>query len=327
MKKLILHIGAGKTGTSSIQGFMAKHVDKIAQDGFIVPSSDLKHTGNVTGEHVWYLNKLSKHSPGSGSKVLREDLLSYLNKIQGDFHSVILSAENLSDNLNWVDLFTKLQTLFKIEIIFYIRRQDEYLLSAWQQWYVKNDNDFWAWLLRVSGILGDWKKIIENWEDLVGMENITVRKFERKYLHNMDVISDFCQTIGLPESYSRLALNHPRNNTSFNHGVQGFVEENSNLFENSHDNGFYNFMARFAPSSMKISKHSIITHKQRLSLIYKYQSSNEWIRKKFFPQRQGNTLFDMPKPEDYKVLTKYEIEELKKTVMIEAIYNMYKMNK
>lgn len=327
--ELILHIGAGKTGTSSIQKFLGQNSERLAQEGILVPSHDMTPTGPVSGQHVWYFNSLRKYSIDDAREKLENDIRTNIAKAKFTPQKVLLSAENLSDRNEWQDLFVNLAKEYKITIVFYVRRQDEYLMSAWQQWYVKHDNDVWAWLLRVVGTLGNWQNIIEDWAQVVPKENFIIRPYERAQLLNQDVVSDFASLLNLTLEYLEKSSSAIKENTSFNLGVLKIAEGNKSLFENAHDNDFYNFLNKFTQNSGKISRQSFITHKQRMAILTQYAASNKWIVDNFINKETAPqpTLFKMPRPNDYVVMSNEEIEKQKFNVLLEAIYGFYKETK
>lgn len=322
-KEVILHIGAGKTGTSSIQRCLAINADEIQKHDIYVPSTDLTLDGQITGQHVWYFASLRKNTIEEAKAKLETDLRTQLkNQSQS---RILLSAENLSDRNGISSLFKDLASECNIKVIFYIRRQDDYLLSAWQQWFAKADNDFWAWILRSAGNIANWKLVIEDWERIVPKENIKVRVYDRSELVNEDVVSDFFNLLEIPTS----SLNMERGtnqNPSFNLGILDLVEKNSNLFEGAHDNEFYNFLAKFSPSSKKISKHSPISFKQRMAILSKYNDSNNWILENYFPNDR-NSLFRNPKESDFVELSSDQLEDLKWKSIVELSYNMHRFYK
>jgi hypothetical protein len=323
---LILHIGGGKTGTSSIQNFLSLNRKILSEHDIYVPSDDLTLDGNCSGQHVWYFANFRTYSISDAADKLEKDLKNIFSKISEK--AVLISAENLSDPFKWNELFSKLKGKVKIKIVFYLRRQDEYLLSAWQQWYVKQEDDFWSWIIRKCGILADWSLIIKSWMSLVDKSDFILRVYDRSLMVNNDVISDFIQVLGL-EGISFVPLEN-QINPSYNLGVLKLVEDNNNLFDNAHDNDFYNFISDNTANSRKISKHSPISHKQRMAILSRYIDSNNWIYDEFFRNINPtpyNRLFKMPKENDYIQLSKDELDKLKWNIMVEAVYGMYKKTK
>lgn len=326
-REIILHIGAGKTGTSSIQNFLGLNRAIFSENDIYIPSDDLTLDGHTSGQHVWYFAKLRNFSVTDAKEKLEKDIKTILENRKES--KIILTAENLSDPFKWFELFQTIKEKVKLKAVFYLRRQDEYLLSAWQQWYVKQEDDFWSWITRKCGILADWSTIIKDWENVIEPENFKVKIYDRKLMINNDVISDFIHILGLNEESINFQPLGEQSNVSFNLGVLKLVEDNNNLFKNAHDNDFYNFIDQTTENSRKISKHSPINHKQRLAILSRYLDSNNWIYKKYFENSNptpNNRLFRMPRENDYIELSEAELNKLKWNILVETIYGMHKQN-
>ena len=150
-KKLILHIGANKTGSSAIQRFLSTNNLALREEGIIVPNKNFQVARNIEGHHVFSFVELL-NNPLEGQKRLG-DALDAVDAAYPKATAILLSAENLTANPAAPSLFEDLVKRYDIEVIIYIRRQDEFILSSWQQWYSKIWTDFWAWVISVVGTL------------------------------------------------------------------------------------------------------------------------------------------------------------------------------
>lgn len=322
MRKLILHIGGGKTGSSAIQHFLASNRTKLNEFGVGIPTHDLKPKSRVTGEHVWYFNKIRKLNPGDASALLRRDLKPIGFSQNSNIHTIILSAENLSDPHRWNTLFSPLRDEYDIEIIFYIRRQDDYLISAWQQWYAKINDDFWPWILSNVGSKGDWLTTINDYAQFIPDDKMNIGLFQRASLKNGNVVEDFISKLGASfADYDGWKEVNNESNSSVNLAIQDIVEKNQHLFENSHDNGFYNFILEYSPSAKKTPNHTLLSFDQRRAIIHQYNRQNSEIKSRFFKDRV--TLFDPPR-KNKKVVSKEELLDMKLNTVFEVLYGLYK---
>ncbi len=279
MARLTIHIGAGKTGSSAIQLFLKENISRLADDGILVPAEDLEPSGRYTGNHVWFFDGLrqSRFQPGD-TRVL--ELLDVLSSSTGNsVKQIVLSAENLSNPIGWHQLFTTVSKKHELEIVLYIRRQDDFLLSAWQQWYCKQSDDFWSWLTRCVGVMGNWRLPLEDWEKVVPHENIHVKIYDRQQLISNDVVHDFCQYLNTtaPLKYSEAEVN-----PSFNAGVLDLMTGNTALFTSIHDNGFFRFVEDMTGNAHAARRgKSFISYEQRMAILSRYEQSNRWVREKY----------------------------------------------
>ncbi len=321
-KKLILHVGANKTGSSAIQRFLALNASALRSEGIVVPDKDFRASEEVEGHHVFSFQKLLE-DPAEGRQLLK-DALDSIIRDRPETKKILMSAENLAANPAAPSFFEGLSGDYEVEVVMYIRRQDEFILSSWQQWHSKVWTDFWAWLVSVVGRLGNWQAHLQNWEKVVPRENIKVRVYERPRLESEDVIADFYGTLGLPAPFESMAYPKKSVNPSFSDAVMELVKGNDLIFENAHDNGFYRFVEELTGNRYKKSSgQSSITMAQRKAILARYEAQNDWVRKNYFPQHNGS-LFSKPEAEEYRHVTQDELDREKLEFLMTMMYQLYK---
>ena len=281
----IFHIGAAKTGSSAVQAFLRRNSPALAELGYIVPNRRLGLTSDITGEHVWAFQELINADDGAGLTARLEQAA----ELAGAGKTIVTSAENLS-NLGNHKYFKDICKSHDVRIVLYIRRQDELLTSAWQQWHCKAEADFGAWLVRGLKRYGRWDQVTQDWESVAGAGRLSVRLFERDAMVGKDLLRDFVSAIGLSEHAERFDYDIGLVNPSFTDVVTPLVAGNTRLFEDVNDNKFFNFVLKISPTAFGGGKKiSLISKDMRNSIISYYQDYNLMIKNKFFPERQ--TLF------------------------------------
>ena len=120
------------------------------------------------------------------------------NAQASDVHTIVLSAENLSGfpTRPIHKLFSKYFNVRRV--LYYIRRQDDFILSAWQQWGHKTGRGFAEFC--DEQLAGGFPNYIENTKMLkshYGNDILNVAPFSRKAFHNGDFICDFLIRTGL----------------------------------------------------------------------------------------------------------------------------------
>lgn len=321
-KKLVLHIGANKTGSSAIQRFLAINSPVLREEGVVVPDSNFQAAEKTQGQHVFGFQKLLQ-SPQEGREHL-ENSIEAVNTAYPEASTILLSAENLTADPAAPSLFENLVNEYDTRIVLYIRRQDEYILSSWQQWNSKISTDFWAWILSVSGVLGDWRAYLQNWETVIQRENISVRVYERSKLEDEDVISDFYNILGVSRPFDTLAYPKDVVNPSFSDAIMDLVKGNELIFQNVHDNDFYNFVIKMTGEKYtKSSRQSPITFAQRQAILGKYKEQNDWVKKNYFPEARGQ-LFTPPRESEYEYVSSENLEHQKLEFLTTMLYQMYK---
>lgn len=125
MKRLVLHIGPHKTGSTYLQGELLKNHDFLLEKGILYPNSMLEgwgHTGLVKAIKSGEVSRLSKE-------------LDQINQFEGD---VILSSENFFNmGMGQISLLRKLLHFENVCIVAYYRQPTVRLLSLWHE-FVKS---------------------------------------------------------------------------------------------------------------------------------------------------------------------------------------------
>lgn len=281
MSKYVIHIGAGKAGSSSIQGFLRNNHQALGVQGFLVPDNKLSVGGPVTGEHVWGMEGLIQaEDPGAVA-----DRLSALETAAGD-RTILISAENLS-NLGSSRVFGNSLAERTCSVIFYIRRQDEYLMSAWQQWYSKVENDLSAWLIKALVQHGHWGRVINEWQNAIGPGAVHVRIFDREEFVEGDLIKDYCACAGIDSSDEDVNTNVSVENISFSDAITDLITGAPSLFSGAHDNEFYNMIGSLTGRDFVPQKKvSLISRNTRESIMYYYREENQSVCRNYFKGRQ-----------------------------------------
>jgi len=196
MKKTIyLHVGSGKTGTTSIQKTLFENINAMKKHGVLyLVESDISHSsifswdGNMKQNIEIYFKKLQK--------------LLYKND---NFHTIIVSSENMMGLP--VSILEMIKFIFKsdnieFKIVAYIRNQINHLPSHYLQKvkdpfqdYKGDMNSFFESYKHIYG--NEHVFIMNNYTSVFGKENIIVRIYDRSLLVDGDSAKDFIKTLGL----------------------------------------------------------------------------------------------------------------------------------
>ncbi|MCA1714887.1 MAG: hypothetical protein LC715_07205 [Gammaproteobacteria bacterium] len=318
-KRLIVHIGANKTGSSSIQHFLWTNRQAMRSAGVLVPGEKFQLSSNERGTTSEF-EALLDDPDGAGK--LAEKIRLVATSVP-EAQAIVLTAENLAANPAAPSLFRDLAQDFDIQIKLYIRRQDEYILSTWQQWYSKIETDFWAWATTTIRKLGDWRSYLEKWETLVPRTSISVRVFERSQLDAGDVVVDFYNHLGLDIPFDRFSYDRRKLNPGLSDAVVDLVKGNKLIFDNAHDGGFYAFVEKMTGDQyMRRGRQSLITYDQRMAILGSYIASNQWVLQHYFPPGTPH-LFIPPKPADYEFVSPESTDREKLEFLVSLLYRMY----
>jgi hypothetical protein len=315
--RLILHIGANKTGSSAVQEFLRLNVAALRKLNYIVPDRELGMSDRVTGEHVFAFQEMFDKSNRSALESTLRALMSSGAK------AVLMSAENLSNGANF-QFFNKILPSMDCKVILYIRRQDELLTSSWQQWHSKVETDINAWLILALQQYGHWLRCIDGWEQAAGAGNVAVRVYQKSDLTNGDVVDDYLGVAGIDTPETPFVRSTELVNPSFSDVITQITGGSKFLFANSHDSNFYKMVQDLTGDHYMSQKRkiSLISPRQREKIIEFFRPQNETVCRRFFPNRPR--LFDPVDHSKYQYLTDEELNRRQLEFLASLVYAMYK---
>lgn len=318
-ERIHVHIGASKAASSALQAFLRINANQLNAHGILVADSRMDGASAVTGEHVWFFEDLVKH-PSSGQSRL-EQSIEHLSWLHPECHTLLLSAENLSNNNGASAFFSGLSSAVKLRVIMYLRRQDEFLISAWQQWFCKLHNDFEGWR-RTAWDLGNWRSVCERWVAATSRDALQLAIYDDVARRPGGIFEHFQSAIGAPDG---VALARPLGivNPSLSDAVTDLVAGKTRLFRDIHDNRFYNMISALTADKFRkkngITKYNL---ELRQNILRDYQEVNAWVKQKFFPGLDRDTLFP-PIAEPERVLTEHELQEEGREIVLVTMLALF----
>lgn len=211
MKRLILHIGTAKTGTTSIQRFLYANSSLLSELGVRFPDFNNGFYGPVNG------NSLMVSIAGLAQDIVTgtEDL-NTLREAIAEYDTVLLSCEGfwsintflpgdddpLEKGVRYWSLLKDMCRSFGVErftLIVYLRRQDIYLSSAWKQRIRAGETDPLDRMWEVPYFTGtaDYDKQIRMLERVFPDDEIVVRPFGEDPFEGGDIYHDFTAAAGI----------------------------------------------------------------------------------------------------------------------------------
>lgn len=172
MRKVYLHIGAPKTGSTSIQEVFAKNRSNLREQGYIYPGKGLDH-------HFLYFaskaprEKWPRHFKGMNINNLSVVLKNFFTELERGFQqekNIILSTEYIFfENREMVDNIIKyVRNYFDQIIVFSFIRNPINYYRSYQQQLIKGQ----SYLQSPESFEYNFKKVIEIWRDLSDEINV-----------------------------------------------------------------------------------------------------------------------------------------------------------
>ncbi|MBA3810174.1 MAG: hypothetical protein H0X27_00715 [Caulobacteraceae bacterium] len=202
-KRVLLYAGAPKTGTTSIQTFLWSNRGALMKQGVYVP-----RTGRRGAQHMEVPATLHDGKRRSGldrhadvrDDNLQERRSAFVRGLDEELarapacHTLLFMSEYLfTSSRKEVRTYRKFFSRYapRLESLMYLRRQDHWLASLTLQGRKAGTRDD---LELTPGPPDEYGGAIRVWD--VESYACHIRRFEREFLLNGDLIEDFCATIG-----------------------------------------------------------------------------------------------------------------------------------
>lgn len=211
---VVLHIGTDKTGTTSLQQLLRLNRAALLEHGVLYPRSPgrvrhvelglyarsdealLKARDWLRGDHPSpdvfrrrLRRRLTREITESGaSRVVLSD--EALFRLQSDFIERLRDLTNGSASLR---------------IVVYLRRQDEHLVSSYQQAVkVGETRRLDEWARQIFPRRYDYAARLRDWQSALEPEKVVVRPFERERFPGGSLAQDFLDAAGVAVPVDRL---------------------------------------------------------------------------------------------------------------------------
>lgn len=186
MKRIVIHAGPGKTGTSAIQHWLNTHVQQLAQDGILYPG----HTTDPNQVSSGNLLELYRRDP-EGQLILDESKVEGLlaRFHEGPWHTLLLSSEFFFFKI--IELHAYLPNC---EFVVYLRNPIELAESSYNQ-EVKRHGRTTGFRISPefeSRIVSYLKTVFE----MPSPPSLVIRPYATEFFHRGDIISDLLHTMG-----------------------------------------------------------------------------------------------------------------------------------
>ena len=217
--KIYLHIGLEKTGTTTIQRTFMRNKQYFESIGFRYPVFDGQENHVALYNYAKVENVIDELRIYAGLKSA-EDVLKFrqdfrktiVDRLAGYEGTVVFSNEHLSSRLSGHDSLMRIKDLLSlvsddITVVLYLRNAEDFVVSTYST-AVKcgETKSIGEFCQDLSLFRYQFDKVITNWTDAFGADNVVLREFSRSALVNGDIFDDFASVIGMEYDKSELNL-------------------------------------------------------------------------------------------------------------------------
>ena len=220
---VVLHVGSGKTGTSSIQYFLHRNRARLTDLGYLYPQSPgrRRHTRlglfiqpdkALNGRPSWERQRAA--SPQAFRRTFRRQLFNEIN--ESGLSRVLLSDEALYGSreqaLERLRRFTD-RVAGSLRLVVYLRRQDDHLVSRYQQAVKVDDTRRLRERTQQLDLtdMYDYHTRLRMWERLLEPTAFVVRRFEPASFADGSLYQDFLHAAGIDVRADSLDQVEPMN--------------------------------------------------------------------------------------------------------------------
>lgn len=218
---VVLHIGSGKTGTSTVQRVLRRNPEALLRAGHYYPRTPGKARHTKLGLYVRPDDELLKHAdwltggyddPAAFRAAFRRRLARELGHT--DAAGVVFSDEGLFSagdrTISRMRRFTR-GLAGRVRLVVYLRRQDDHLISRYQQVVKMGEvTPLTTWMQQDWSGTYDYHLRLTSWQELKP-DDFVVRRFERDRMVGGSLVQDFLDAAGIAIDESSLSHTEARN--------------------------------------------------------------------------------------------------------------------
>lgn len=313
--KVIIHIGQQKTGSTVLQDYLFQSRSFLKKHNILYPQS-LGHK-----KQVKLLSENTELSQTNSS--LRESFTKEL--CSQKFDTVIISEENLfAVDEQKISNVKNLITQFSDDVVIfaYLRRQDDHLLSIYQQGIRGTRTNTLEETItkKVYNNQHDYEKIINRWAKIFNNAKINLRPYIK--IKDGSVVNDFKETFRLPsfEEYQEPSL--AVSNKSFDAASIEFIRIMNELEKEGKlkwDHSLKRKMRVYLKNKQR-NKKLQLSSDDVLKIKEQHNESNSRLAQKYNNNSLGAYLTNFPTHQNQEG---YYNEDVEKDMIYELYFNVF----
>jgi len=292
---LYIHAGFHKTGTTAIQHFLDMNYENLLRQGILYPLQVRLMLEKATYAHhgiAWYFGFGGKMAPINdvrkkviSAKQIRESI--HREADQYGVKSIVLSSEVFSENFD-DDKFAKVLDFlsdFKVYIIYYIRRQDNFMISDFKH-RVTHFGHHKSIEEMLDNQIINYHKRIKFFSKHIKKENILVRVYE-EIDKESSIYEDVITCVG---GRMNKSFRYPKASQSNRSLTNDYVETMricNGIFDQKELKKIRTYLIGSHSWGKQKDQTSLLSPQQRMNIIKNHYKSNLILARDFLKRDDG----------------------------------------
>lgn len=310
LEKFYFHIGLGKTGTTAIQQMLYRNHGNLMARGYFHTGVSLENLSGEQQDTAGLARKMAALPKPQKLQLLQERLKKCFAICKSKkLTRAVWSWEALAIRDDTAQMLRSAAGATEAKVIVYLRRQDHWFESSYQQWGVKHKTSSgpvktFDEFMQSRIERGDYWQRLAPWADAFGTENMVVRVYEQEQLPQ-GLLLDFLDAAGLQptdglELPEKSSFDSSLSNASFNHDVQEMIAVYNSLFSEERSY-FPRELLRLLHGSLSekeykpvFSKRSSLSPQTRRDILDHFADSNRKIAQEYLGRADGRLFYEPP---------------------------------
>ena len=268
--KLFVHAGRPKCASSTVRRLLLHAGGFLAGEGIFLLDHrlNLSPGNDIADWPLWLVEDAVERPKGYLTDAIAASVQSHRGM---DIRALVLSAENLSDPAKSV-LLTEAIDQFDVHLVYYMHRQDHFLVSSWRQWAMKRGVSLEQHIIRrMAEGRPDFEALLSFWREQIGVDHIHARFVAPQFLSGGFLAEDLFAALGCAGRPHAMV---EAENVSPDRAVLPFLGRRPELLDSVHDDRVVQLLAEFDEGPAE--RIAIGRHLQK-SLKMAYEPANQRI--------------------------------------------------
>ena len=276
-RRLIIHAGFGKCGSSSIQRALFQNIARLRKERVYMFNKNLEMAQDQGPHGV--AHRFLSAAEEKGEPVAAKVATGVESMAANGEGIAVFSAESLVMP-GMSRLFVGLDQQCEVSLVYYVRPQWQWIPSAWQQWFLKQGttlDQFVDECLKLPRPA--FRDRIQEWQKALPSAKVHVRFLISELLQGTSPARDFLHLLGVSADGYEIE-DEPRN-TSLDYAIVHVLSKNPQLFSDIHDNRLRRGLRVKLAKRFQSANIRMLSSEQESRIEEFFRDENLWLLKNY----------------------------------------------